>query len=36
MQFNQNIIAMIYDFDGTLSPKAMQDYTLLPKFGIPH
>jgi 2-hydroxy-3-keto-5-methylthiopentenyl-1-phosphate phosphatase len=35
MQFNQNIIAMIYDFDGTLSPKAMQDYTLLPQFGIP-
>lgn len=35
MQFNQNIIAMIYDFDGTLSPKAMQDYTLLPVFGIP-
>jgi 2-hydroxy-3-keto-5-methylthiopentenyl-1-phosphate phosphatase len=35
MQFNQNVIAMIYDFDGTLSPKAMQDYTLLPRFGIP-
>jgi 2-hydroxy-3-keto-5-methylthiopentenyl-1-phosphate phosphatase len=36
MQFNQNVIAMIYDFDGTLSPKAMQDYTLLPRFKIPH
>lgn len=35
MPFGQNIIAMIYDFDGTLSPKAMQDYTLLPRFGIP-
>jgi hypothetical protein len=35
MQFNQNVIAMIYDFDGTLSPQAMQDYTLLPVFGIP-
>lgn len=35
MQFARNTIAMIYDFDGTLSPKAMQDYTLLPVFGIP-
>lgn len=30
-----NTIALVYDFDGTLTPKAMQDYTLLPKLGIP-
>lgn len=30
----QDTIAMVYDFDGTLSPKSMQDYTLLPKLGI--
>jgi 2-hydroxy-3-keto-5-methylthiopentenyl-1-phosphate phosphatase len=35
MRFSQNTIAMIYDFDGTLSPKAMQAYTLLPQLGIP-
>ena len=28
-------IALVYDFDGTLTPKAMQDYTLLPELGIP-
>lgn len=32
--FHQNTIAMVYDFDGTLTPKSMQDYTLLPKLGI--
>lgn len=31
----KDTIALIYDFDGTLTPKAMQDYTLLPKLGIP-
>ncbi len=35
MNQNPETIALIYDFDGTLTPKAMQDYTLLPKLGIP-
>ena len=30
----QNKIAIIYDFDGTFTPKSMQEYTLLPKLGI--
>lgn len=32
--FSQNIIAMVYDFDGTLSPEAMQHYGVLPALDV--
>lgn len=32
--FTQSTIGLIYDFDGTLSPQPMQDYTVLRKIGI--
>jgi phosphoserine phosphatase len=32
-QFEKKVIALVYDFDGTLSPKPMQEYTFLPKIG---
>ncbi len=31
--FEKKIVALVYDFDGTLSPKPMQEYTFLPKIG---
>ncbi|MBN9290772.1 MAG: haloacid dehalogenase-like hydrolase [Hyphomicrobium denitrificans] len=31
---NKKVIALVYDFDGTLSPKPMQEYAFLPKLGI--
>ena len=33
-RFQQNTIAMVYDFDGTLCPQPMQDYTVLPSIGM--
>lgn len=30
----QTTVAIVYDFDGTLTPKPMQEYTVLPKLGI--
>ena len=32
--FSKKTIALVYDFDGTLSPKPMQEYSFLPKLGI--
>jgi hypothetical protein len=31
--FDKKIIALVYDFDGTLSPRPMQEYAFLPKIG---
>ena len=34
VKLKRNIIALIYDFDGTLSPQPMQEYTVLPEIGM--
>ena len=33
-RFFQDTIALVYDFDGTLSQQPMQEYTVLPKIGV--
>ncbi len=33
-KFAKKTIALVYDFDGTLSPRPMQEYAFLPKIGI--
>jgi 2-hydroxy-3-keto-5-methylthiopentenyl-1-phosphate phosphatase len=33
-RFHRNILAVVYDFDGTLTPQPMQEYTVLPQLGI--
>jgi len=32
--FSKKTIALVYDFDGTLSPRPMQEYSFLPQLGI--
>ena len=32
--YTKKTIALVYDFDGTLSPRPMQEYSFLPQLGI--
>lgn len=32
--YTKKVIALVYDFDGTLSPRPMQEYAFLPKIGV--
>ena len=32
--FGKKTIALVYDFDGTLSPRPMQEYSFLPQLGV--
>lgn len=32
--FDKKTIALVYDFDGTLSPRPMQEYSFLPRLGL--
>lgn len=32
--YDKKVIALVYDFDGTLSPRPMQEYAFLPKIGV--
>ena len=32
--FDKKTIALVYDFDGTLSPRPMQEYSFLPQLGV--
>lgn len=33
-RFFQDTIVLVYDFDGTLSPQPMQEYSVLPTVGV--
>lgn len=33
-KFERSSLAIVYDFDGTLTPQPMQEYTVLPELGI--
>ncbi|MEQ8662566.1 MAG: haloacid dehalogenase-like hydrolase, partial [Gammaproteobacteria bacterium] len=32
--YRRSTLAIVYDFDGTLTPQPMQEYTVLPQLGI--